>query len=84
MARAIDTQPDADAVQLRLYRAMSPSDRARLAHEMSMDARAITHAAIRRRHPDCTDDDERWALFRILVGDELFRKVWPAAPLVAP
>lgn len=81
---ALDTTPDAAAVQLALYRKMSAADRVRLAHQMSLDARAITLAAIRRRHPDYDDATARWALFRILVGDELFQKAWPSAPLVAP
>lgn len=84
MARSPDTHPDAHAVQLRLYRSMTPAARARIAHEMSLEARATTLAAIRRRHPEYDDATARWALFRILVGDELFRQAWPRAPLVAP
>ena len=79
-----DTAPEAAAVQLALYRKMSPSERARLAHQMSLDARAITHAAIRCRHPEYDEVAARWALFRILLGDDLFQKAWPGAPLVAP
>jgi len=79
-----DTTPDADAVQLALYRKMSASDRVRIGYQMSLDARAITLAAIRRRHPEYDDASARWALFRILVGDELFQKAWPNAPLVDP
>jgi len=30
------------------------------------------------------DVSARWALFRLLVGDELFQKAWPHAPLLAP
>ena len=51
---------------------------------MSLDARAITLAAIRQRHPEYDDTSARWALFRLLVGDELFQKAWPHAPLLAP
>jgi hypothetical protein len=79
-----DTTPEAAAVQLALYRKMSASDRARIAHQMSLDARAIALAAIRRRHPEYDDATTRWALFRILLGDELFQKAWPSAPLVEP
>jgi len=79
-----DTTPDADAVQLALYRKMSASDRVRIGHQMSLDARAITLAGIRRRHPEYDDVSARWALFRLLVGDELFQKAWPTAPLIAP
>lgn len=84
MPRSFDTTPAADAVQLALFRKMSPSDRVRIAHQMSLDARAITLASIQRRHPEYDDASARWALFRLLVGDELFQKAWPKAPLVAP
>jgi hypothetical protein len=84
MPRTFDTTPGADAVQLALYRKMSASDRARIGHQMSLDARAIALAAIRRRHPEHDEVSARWALFRLLVGDELFQKAWPTAPLVAP
>jgi hypothetical protein len=81
---SLDTTPSADAVQLALYRKMSASDRIRIGHQMSLDARAITLAAIRRRHPEYDVVSARWALFRLLVGDELFQKAWPNAPLMAP
>jgi hypothetical protein len=83
-ARARDTTAAADAVQLAIYRKMSGSDRVRIGHQMSLDARAIALAAIRRRHPEYDDATARWALFRLLLGDELFAKAWPAVPLVAP
>ena len=63
---------------------MSDADRVRIGHQMSLDARAITLAAIRHRHPEYDDATARWALFRMLVGDELFQKAWPHAPLIAP
>lgn len=84
MSAASDTTPEADAIRLAIYRKMSPSDRVRIAHQMSLDARAIAYASIKRRHPDYDDATARLALFRLLLGDELFRKAWPNAPLVAP
>jgi hypothetical protein len=84
LSKMRDTTPDADVVRFALYRKMTASDRARIAHQMSLDARTIANAAIRRRHSDYDDATARWALFRLLLGDELFRKVWPSAPLVPP
>lgn len=84
MPRSHDTTPDADNLQLALYRKMTPEQRARLGHDMSIDARTIASDGIRQRHPDYDGATVRWALFRILLGDELFRRVWPGAPLVAP
>ena len=50
---------------------------------MSLDARATALAGIRARHPNYDDATARGALFRLLIGDEPFRRAWPAAPLVA-
>lgn len=83
MARARDTTADADAVQLAIYRKMTGSERVRIGHQMSIDARAIALAAIRRRHPEYDDATARLALFRLLLGDELFQKAWPDVPTVA-
>ena len=79
-----DTTPDAAAVQLALYRKMSSEERTTIGYQMSLDARATTLAAIHARHPDYDEVTARWALFRMLVGDELFRRAWPNAPLVDP
>ena len=82
--RSPDTTPDAEAMQLELYRRMTPGRRVMIAYEMSMMARRITLSGIRSRHPEYTDDEAKYALFRILVGDELFRRAWPHAPVLAP
>jgi len=55
-----------------------------LAARLSEDARVMALAGIRQRHPDYDDSHARYALFRLLVGDELFCRAWPDAPLVAP
>ena len=84
MPNARDTTPDAAAVQTEIYRRMGASRRAECAAEMSEMARAIALESIRRRHPDYNAEQARMALFRMLLGDELFRRVWPQEPLLAP
>jgi hypothetical protein len=39
-------------------------------------ARAITFENIRARHPEYDARQARMALYRLLVGDELFRRAW--------
>ena len=84
MVRSRDTTPDADAVHLEVIRTTPPERRAAEAYAMSMAARAIALAGIRSRHPDYSDDQARYALFRLLVGDDLYRRAWPRAPVLAP
>jgi len=79
-----DTTPDAADVQVELYRRMTPGRRGELAAEMSEMARTVALENIRRRHPEYDDHQARMALFRMLVGDELFRSTWPREPVLAP
>ena len=84
MPRSLDTESDAEAVQLDIYRRMTPARRVAIGIQMSLDARATVLAGIRARHPEYDEVTARWALFRLLIGDALFARAWPHAPLVAP
>ena len=75
-----DTTPDTVAAQTAVYRRMTTDQRTQAAAEMS----AITLENIRARHPEYDPHQARMALYRLLVGDELFRRAWPAEPLLAP
>ncbi|MBA3395240.1 MAG: hypothetical protein H0T89_21510 [Deltaproteobacteria bacterium] len=79
-----DTTPDAAEQQLAIYRRMSPAQRCAIAAQMSAEARAITMAGIRRRHPEYDAEQARLALFRLLLGDEMFKRVWPHAATLDP
>jgi hypothetical protein len=79
-----DTAPAAHELQLRCYRAMSGSARVALAAQLSEDVRTIAMAGIRERHPEYGDREALYALQRILLGDELFTRAMPLAPLLAP
>lgn len=84
MSRSCDTTEEADAVQLAVLRRMTVAQRTSLANQMSTAARETTLAAIKARHPDYSEEHARWALFRVVVGDALFKRAWPRAPLVDP
>lgn len=79
-----DTSPAAADVQAGIYRRMSPEHKCELAARMSVEARVVTMAGIQRRHPEYDADHVRLALFRILLGDETFRRVWPQSAPIAP
>jgi len=82
--RPRDTAADALRVQLEVYRAMSPRARVEVALSMSEEARAITAAGIRARHPEYDERHVAAALRRLLVGDDLHRRAWPEDPRVLP
>ena len=79
-----DTDPAAHAVQIQAYRRMGPEARVALAARMSEDVRLLALQGIRARHPEYDEEQARRALFRLVLGDELVRAVWPSEEFVAP
>lgn len=79
-----DTTPDAAAVQTAIYRRMTTDQRTRAAAEMSEAARTIALENLQRRHPEYDTHQAKMALFRLLLGDELFGRAWPKEPLLDP
>ena len=71
-------------MQLAVYKRMAPGRRGEVALEMSVAARELALAGIRLRHPGYSVEQAKLALFRLLLGDDLFRRAWPNAPLLAP
>ena len=74
-----DTTPEAAAVQLEIFRRMSPERRLELAFEMSANLREVVAAGVRSRHPDYGEQEVRLAVIRLTLGDELFFRVYPGA-----
>jgi hypothetical protein len=79
-----DTTLESHEVQLQVYRRLGATGRARLAGRLSADTRELTRAGIRVRHPEYTEEEVELAIRRLLFGDDLFRRAWPARPLLAP
>lgn len=81
---ARDTSATAEAAQLAVYRRMSGEQRVTIASTLSEDVREVARAGIRARHPDYDEESVRLALYRMLLGDELFGRAWPRAPRFEP
>jgi hypothetical protein len=60
-----DTSAEAQAVQLRIHRAMTEEQRLLLALEMSLFARALAKARICEEHPDWTEGEVARELLRL-------------------
>jgi hypothetical protein len=84
MAGAGDTSPEADAVQVEAYRRMGGAGRAQVTFRLCEMTRRMAEAGIRSRHPNYDDARVRFALARLLLGDELVSRVWPHEELVEP
>jgi hypothetical protein len=82
--RPADTTPDSHAAQLAIYRRLGPSRRVEIAAELSAQTRELTRAGVRARHPEYSAAEVELACRRLWLGDDLFRRAWPAASLLAP
>jgi hypothetical protein len=65
---ALDSAPDALAVQREVWRRMGPTARVILAMEMSEEARRVALAGARSREPMMDDDELRRRQVRSLYG----------------
>lgn len=79
-----DTTPEARAILTAWYRSMTPEQRLELGLQMAEEGRLMHLRAIKDRHPAYSDEEAQLALGRLWLGDELFRKVRPDAPLLDP
>lgn len=79
-----DTDRAAHEAQLHAYRRMGPEARAALSARMSEDAHRVALAGIHARHPDYDDEKLRRALFRLVLGEEMVRALWPGEAPVTP
>jgi len=68
---ASDTDDRARDVQLAVLRRLGPSERVRLAAEMSEDIRRIAFEAEQRRHPELSAAEARQAVLDRVWGTDL-------------
>lgn len=80
----LDTTPTAHQAQILVYRRMGSEGRLQRAMTMCDEARQVAQAGIRARHPDYNEEAVKWALYRLVLGDTLFRAAYPGRPLLAP
>ena len=73
---SLDTHRDADAVQLRILRQMSPAQRSLLAARFSEDIRNTTLSGIRTRHPEMDERQVRQEFARITLAPEQFEQAY--------
>lgn len=79
-----DTNPETYELQLRLYRALPPGQRAEMALRLSDEIRQVSRGGIKRRHPDYSDLELNQALTVLLYGREVAELVWPSSRVPKP
>lgn len=73
---SIDTTPDAEAVQIEIYRRMSARRKLELVEEENRTARELALAGLRQRHPDAGPEELFRRLMDLLLGEELAAQVY--------
>ncbi len=74
MTLARDTAPKARRIQLDALRRLDGPARLEIACQMSDEARLISKAGIRHRHPEWTSEQVHRALMELLLGRETAQK----------
>ena len=82
--RALDTNAEAHAVQIDVYRRMSPARRLELAFEMCELGREILTQGILARAPGLGREGARRAILAQLLGESLFRSAYPETRRALP
>jgi hypothetical protein len=70
-----DTSPDAEEVQIEIYRRMTAAQKIELVDEANRLTRDLVMTGLRRRHPEASDEE----LFRCYVGLTLGEELATAA-----
>jgi hypothetical protein len=70
-----DTTLDAHKKQVEILRKLSPERKALLAMELTDNIRQIAVEGIRTRHPEFNEKQVMRELLRLIIGDELFKKI---------
>jgi len=83
-ARASDTSTAAHSVQVRVWSGMGAVGRLSLAAAMSDEVAEVARLGVASRHADYSSEQVRLATLRSRLGDALFRRAFPGAPLLAP
>jgi hypothetical protein len=77
-----DTTPEAEAVQMEIYRRMTAEQKLRLVFEANELNRALLRAGLEKRYPEAGPEEIRRRLFGLLLGEELATRVY--GPLADP
>lgn len=82
--RAIDTSQKAEEIQIEILKRMNPERRLQLSLLLFETEKNLLMEGIRKRHPEYTQEEVKFALIRIFLGEQLFSAVYPFAKEIKP
>jgi hypothetical protein len=72
-----DTTIEAARKQFEILRRLGPDARLEMAFEMSDNLRSIVESGVRFRHPDYDEQEIQKEVLRLMIGESLFKQVYP-------
>lgn len=75
--RPLDTTPQAEQVQLEVFRHMEPEKRLQAGIELSQWCRKLLLEGVRRRHPEYDGRKTKLAVIRLMLPEDLFLAAYP-------
>lgn len=77
---SLDTDPEAERVQLEILRRMPPWRKMELVDDAIQTSRTLAMAGLRSRHPDATPEELQRRFFGLWLGEELATLVFGPPP----
>jgi len=74
-----DTHPKMEALQIRLWRQASPTQKMNMLAQLNASARLLALTGLRAQYPQATEAELRRKLAGLLLGEELARKMYDPA-----
>jgi len=73
-----DTSPEAEQVQIRIWRTMPPWRKLELVAQMNATVRQLALTGLRQRYPNATESELNRRLAGLLLGEELAARAYGA------
>lgn len=75
-----DTDPEAERVQIEIFRNMPAWRKMQLVEDANQTARQLALAGLRQRHPEAGPEELRRRLMGLFLGEELATEVYGPLP----
>ena len=79
-----DTTPQAEQVQLEIFRRMGPEKRLQAGIELSQLCRKLLLEGVRMRHPEYGERQTKLAVIRLMLPENLFLAAYPEGRDIGP
>lgn len=79
-----DTLPEMEKIQIELLRKIPPGRKGKIILEFIELQRKLLIEGIKARHPEYSEKEILYAFKRLILGDELYEKVFPEDKNVKP